>query len=307
MLKLAFKTLPLLLLCACAGVQGGPPKAQDAQESVFKNIEYVPGGGERNKLDVYIPKNAPKPMPVILYIHGGAWVEGSKDGPNYARELLRYGYAVVIANYRYATQAPFPAQIEDCKAAVRWIRANARKYGFDPDRVGATGESAGGHLCSMLAVTGSTKKFDKGPNLDQRSEIQAGVSLFGAEDLSYDTLKKEIDEAKLPPDRAKWAMNCVTTFLGGDPARNPEKAKAASPASYVSAKAAPLLVIHGKKDDTVPYVQSVEFVDALKEAGADARLILVEGLGHSWGDALADGRAEEALAFLNARLKKARN
>ncbi len=295
------KAAPLLLLCVCAGVEGAPPKPQDVQESVFKNIEYVPGGGERNKLDVYVPKNAPKPMPVILYIHGGAGVEGSKDAPSYARELLRYGYAVVATNYRYSSQAPFPAQIEDCKAAVRWIRANARKYGFDPKRVGATGDSAGGSLCSMLAVTGSTKKFDKGPNLDQKSEIQAALILFGAE--NYETLKKEMDEAKLPPDCVKWAMNCVAIFLGGDPAGNPQKAKEASSVSYVSSKSAPTLVIHGKNDDIVPYAQSVGFVDALKKAGAETKLILVDGMGHSWQQAFADGRAEESLAFLDSHLK----
>jgi len=273
-------------------------------ESVVRDVEYVPGGGIRNTLDVYVPKNAPKPLPTVLYLHGGGWTEGDKDGASYARELVKHGYAVVAANYRYSTQAPFPAQLEDCKAAVRWIRANAGSYGFDPDRIGATGDSAGGHLTALLATTGGAKAYDKGPNLGQRSDVQAALVLYGPENLVYQTMKKDFEKVGVGKDKAQWAFDCASKLLGADPSKNLAKAKDASPFFHISAKTAPLMAIHGKEDVVVPYPQSVDFIEALKKAGVESKLILVEGMGHGpAGKCFENGRAEEALEFLDAHLK----
>jgi len=289
-------------LLASLGALAQAPGSQE--ESVTRDVEYIPGGGIRTMLDVYVPKNAPKPLPTVLYLHGGGWTEGSKEGASYARELVKHGYAVVAANYRYSTQAPFPAQLEDCKAAVRWIRANAGSYGFDPERIGVTGDSAGGHLSALLATTGGSKTYDKGPNLGQRSDVQAALVLYGPENLVFQTMKKDFEKIGVGKDRAQWAFDCASKLLGADPSKNLAKAKDASPFFHISAKTAPIMAIHGKKDVVVPYTQSVDFVDALKKAGVEAKLILIENMGHSpAGECFENGRAEEALEFLDSHLK----
>ena len=125
---------------------------------VLRDLEYVPGGHERNRLDLYLPEKAARPRPVILYVHGGGWQGGDKsNGP--ALRFASKGYAVASMNYRFSQHATFPAQIYDCKAAVRWLRANARKYGLDADHIGAWGGSAGGHLVALLGTTAGSRSW----------------------------------------------------------------------------------------------------------------------------------------------------
>lgn len=156
------------------------PPAPNVPEGakVVRDLEYARVGEKKLLLDLYLPEKAESPLPVIVGIHGGGWANGNKAGGQ-GSWLARHGYAVAVINYRFSGEAIFPAQIEDCKAAVRWLRAHARKYNLDPERFGATGHSAGGHLTSLLATAGDAKEFDKGDYLEVSSRIQAACPSAG--------------------------------------------------------------------------------------------------------------------------------
>ena len=150
--------------------------------SVYRDVAYVTDGHERQKLDLYIPYSESK-CPLIIWVHGGAWYAGSKD--DYAPlDYLSDGYAVASINYRLSQHGLFPAQIEDCKAAVRWLHAHAENYNLDPDHFGAWGTSAGGHLAALLGTTADVTLFDIGENLNKSSAVQAVVDYFGPTDFS---------------------------------------------------------------------------------------------------------------------------
>jgi acetyl esterase/lipase len=244
---------------------------------VERDLAYGPH--ERNKLDIYLPPGD-GPKPLLIWVHGGAWMAGSKNDGNPALRFLDKGYAVAAINYRFSNQAKFPAQIEDCKAAVRWLRANAKKYQFEPDHFGAIGASAGGHLVALLGTAGGAKELDgpsDKPNIPSR--VQAVSDIFGPTDFSkeaeqslpnsaFDRTKPDCPEAKL---------------IGGPLAENPDKVKRANPITYIDKNCPPFLIIHGDKDNVVPVGQSRMLDDALKAAGIESTLIVVSGAGHGPG------------------------
>jgi acetyl esterase/lipase len=247
-----------------------PPDTLDLPAGVrrLRDLEYVPGGHERQKLDLYLPEKAPGPLPIIVWVHGGGWKDGNKDWRR-AVPLVPKGYAVANINYRLSQHAVFPAQIEDCKAAVRWLRANAKKFGLDPDHIGAWGPSAGGHLVALLGTTGGIKELEgTGGNLDQSSRVQCVVDWFGPTDLA--TMGGRYDK----PDSS------VARLIGGPVQKNKEKAAKASPLHYVTKDAAPFLIMHGDQDDVVPLAQSVKLAEALKRAGVEVALQVYKGSGH---------------------------
>jgi acetyl esterase/lipase len=247
--------------------------AQAAGVKVLKDLPYVENGHARHKLDLYLPQDAlleknTAPLPVVVWIHGGAWWAGSKDGCP-AAWLSSKGYAVASINYRLSQHAVFPAQIEDCKAAIRWLRANAGKYHLDADHIGVWGASAGGHLVAMLGTTGDAKDLEgKGGNADQSSRVQCVVDWFGPTDLIRITEK---DDKPGGP---------VAKLLGGTVHDKREKAKKASPFYYVDKNSAPFLIMHGDKDNLVPLKQSEILEEALKKAGVEAKLDVVKDNGH---------------------------
>jgi len=230
---------------------------------LLRDLEYVPGGHERNRLDLYLPEKAARPLPVILFVHGGGWQRGDKTNTPAGRFATK-GYAVAAINYRFSQHAIFPAQIHDCKAAIRWLRANARKYGLDPDHIGAWGASAGGHLVALLGTTAGVKELEgPGGNAEQSSRVQAAVDWDGPTDFL--TIGAKATRSNL---------------LGGDPQTNKEEARKASPTTYVSRDAAPFLIMHGDQDKTVPLSQSEMLADALKKAGADVTFVVLKGGRH---------------------------
>ncbi len=265
----------LISLLAWGNLASGqePPKlpgTSDLPPGVrwLRDLEYVPGGHERQKLDLYLPEMASGPLPVIVWVHGGGWYEGNKDWRR-AVPLVPKGYAVANINYRLSQHAVFPAQLEDCKAAVRWLRANAKKYGLDPDHIGAWGTSAGGHLVALLGTTGGVKELEgTGGNLDQSSRVQCVVDWFGPTDLA--TMGGRYDE----PDSS------VARLIGGPVQKNKEKAAKASPVTYVTKDAAPFLIMHGDQDDVVPLAQSMKLAQALKRAGVEVTFQVYKGSGH---------------------------
>ena len=272
---------------------GAPAFAQQSKlpdgVKVLRDLEYVPGGHERQKLDLYLPEKADGPLPVVVWVHGGAWKQGSKSGcPGIY--LAAKGYAVASVGYRLSQHAVFPAQIEDCKAAIRWLRANAKKYNLDPEHVGAWGGSAGGHLVALLGTTAGMKELEgKDGNLDQSSKVQCVVDWFGPTDFR--------DNKSTDPKGA------VAELLGGLPSKETEKARLASPLAHVSKDSAPFLIVHGDKDTTVRMSQSESLEEALKKAGVPVTLIKLEGAGHSGPEFRTPEQQKRIEEFFNRYLK----
>jgi acetyl esterase/lipase len=227
------------------------------------NVPYVNGGGPQQQLDLYIPTQK-KNMPLVVYVHGGGWEHGDKAGdslnPNNL-QLLWDGYAMASINYRLAPAAIWPAQIQDCKAAIRWLRAHAQEYGYDANRIGVIGESAGGQLVAMLGTTSGSKTFDVGENLDSSSDVTCAVDLFGPTDFTV--------------------LEGNFSFLGGPTKDHLDLARSASPVNYVHCEEPPILVVHGTRDQLVPYIQAELLVDAMDKAGAPYYFHTVVGGGHN--------------------------
>jgi len=245
---------------------------------VLSDLEYVPGGHERNKLDLYLPWQVGRegqissPLPLIVWVHGGAWMGGNKKNCP-ARRFVRRGYAVASINYRLSQHAIFPAQLEDCKAAIRWLRANSKLYGLDAKRIGVWGSSAGGHLVALLGTTGDVKGFDKGGNVKFSSRVQAVCDYFGPTDFTeiWRFPSKIRHDAPDSPE---------SKLIGGPVLENKEACRRVNPITYVTKDDPPFLIVHGDKDLTVPHNQSELLYEALKKAGVEVRFHTVKGGGH---------------------------
>ncbi|MGA3169944.1 MAG: alpha/beta hydrolase [Chthoniobacteraceae bacterium] len=248
-----------------------PGGAFAAPNRVLLNIPYVPNGSPGQRLDLYLPAQPGPPSPLVVWIHGGAWRAGSKDVCP-ARILVPFGYAAASIEYRFSQEAVFPAQIEDCKAAIRWLRAHAAEYNIDPARIGVWGASAGGHLVAMLGVTGNIRDFDVGANLNESSAVQCVVDYFGPVDfLHYG-----------PPGKVNLdgLDSAVDELLGGPVAADQARARRASPVYYVTGHEPPFLILQGDRDPLVPYQQSQELEAVLLKAGDQATLKMIPGAGH---------------------------
>ncbi|MEP6671582.1 MAG: alpha/beta hydrolase [Chthoniobacter sp.] len=263
--------LPLAVQAQQTAAADRPKELPDDAKALM-DLSYVENGHARQKLDLYLPAQ-PK-GPLLVWIHGGGWRGGSKDKPP-GLALVKNGVAVASVEYRFSQDAVFPAQIEDCKAAIRWLRAHAKEYGYRDDMVAAWGASAGGHLVALLAVTGKTHDFDVGANLDQSSAIQCGLDWFGPSDFpAYDPDLPE------PMVQRENPESVIALLFGGPVSQKLELAKRASPVTWVTKDAAPLLIMQGTKDPLVPFDQSQRLYDKLKAAGADVTLDVIEGAGH---------------------------
>ncbi|MHB1356260.1 MAG: alpha/beta hydrolase fold domain-containing protein [Anaerolineae bacterium] len=237
------------------------------------DIVYGRANGFELLLDLYLPKAPIRAVPIIVYIHGGGWSGLDKTWCPYAMRMLDQEYAVASINYRLSNLAAFPAQLHDCKAAVRWLRAHAGEYHLDGDHIGAWGDSAGGHLSAMLGVTGNHPEMEgESGTPGVSSAVQAVCDWYGPGDLEH--LGNPSD-----PD---WqdAKSWVGCFIGGAPASNRDRLKAASPVTYVSKDAAPFLIMHGDHDTSVLLSQSIYLYEALWLAGADVELYVVRGGDH---------------------------
>jgi acetyl esterase/lipase len=240
---------------------------------VFRDMWYVTNGHERQKLDLYIPETDEK-LPLIIWIHGGAWMAGNKD-MGVPVDYLEDGYAVASINYRLSRHAIFPAQIQDCKAAVRRLRSVADKLNIDPNRFGAWGPSAGGHLVAMLGTAGDVNEFEVGENLEYSSKVQAVADYFGPTDLL------QMDDHRLPNGMIHNDPNSPESLLvGGNIQDNKDKVAKANPITYVSKDDPPFLIVHGDRDPLVPHHQSVLLEAALKKAGVLVTFYTVKGAGH---------------------------
>ena len=265
----------------------------------LRDIAYVTNGHERQKLDLFIPPGATSSLPLIIWVHGGAWRGGSKEHCPALRYLER-GYAVASINYRLSQHAIFPAQIEDCKAAVRWLRLHAKENNLDPNRFGAWGISAGGHLVALLGTSGDVKGLDAGENLNVSSRVQAVVDFFGPTDFTQ--------MSKFSPRNAPFDHDAADSpesrLIGGAIQQHKDKAATANPITYVSKNDPPFLIMHGDEDNLVPYQQSELLCEALQNAGVPVTLKIIEGAGHGFGGAEIDAQVAE---FLDKHLKRVRD
>jgi len=242
--------------------------------TAYRDLAYVTNGHERQKLDLYLPEQGEN-LPLLIWVHGGAFRMGSKESNQLPFDYLVEGYALASLNYRLSQHAIFPAQIEDCKAAVRWLRAHAARYRLNPDCFLTWGPSAGGHLVTMLGVTGQVTEFDVGENLHLSSRVQAVVDYFGPTDFL------QMDAQRLPDGMLHDAPDSPESALVGGPIQeNKDKVARTNPITYVTADTPPFLVVHGDQDPLVPYGQSVILVEALQKAGVDVTFYAVEGAGH---------------------------
>jgi acetyl esterase/lipase len=245
----------------------------------MRDLEYAKVDGTALLLDLFVPEKADAPLPLIVWIHGGAWQSGDKAGCP-ALGQLRRGYAVASINYRLSQQAIFPAQIHDCKAAIRWLRAHAKEYNIDPQRIGVWGSSAGGHLVALVGTSGNVKELEGAEgNLDQSSRVQAVCDWFGPTDF-LQIAAHMLPGAKMEHDTAN---SPESKLVGGPIQENKEKAAKASPITYVSKDDPPFLIMHGDKDILVPIHQSQLLTEALKKAGVEVTFKAIEGAGHGFG------------------------
>lgn len=240
--------------------------------TVLLDLDYVTNAHERQRLDLYLPSG--DNLPLVIWIHGGAWLMGSKDDM-VPLSLLSKGYAIASINYRLSTHAIFPAQIEDCKSAIRWLRANADKYRLDPNRFGVMGASAGGHLAVMVGTTGDVKEFDVGENLNYSSKVQCVVDLFGPTDfIQMDDYRLRDGQIHNLPDSPE------SLLVGGNIQENKDKVAKANPITYITKDAPPFLIIHGDSDPLVPHHQSILLEQALSNVGVPVKFHTVKNGGH---------------------------
>jgi len=284
-----------LAIAALSGATAQPGTAlgqrmmEVADATIHRDLVYKTVNGAVLTLDLYCPEKFSGALPVIIYIHGGGWRRGRKEKCP-AVGLVQDGYAVASIDYRLTSTALFPAQIEDCKAAVRWLRANAAKYNLDADRIGVWGHSAGGHLAALLGTSGGVPELEgSGDNMQYSSQVQAVCDSAGPTDLLAMT--------NLGPKRTF----AIEGLLGGPLEKDKAKAIAASPIHYVSKDDPPFLIVHGEGDRTVPVEQSQRLYEELRKAGVNATLKILPHVGHQ---AVLMDAVKDAEVFFDATLKK---
>jgi acetyl esterase/lipase len=277
-----------------------PSLAADEGRRVIADVQYARVGDRPLLLDLHLPalkKDSPDKPRLIVWVHGGAWRSGSrKDMP--LGGLIDRGYAVASVDYRLSTDARFPAQIHDIKAAIRFLRAKAADYGYDAAKVTVAGNSAGGHLAALVGVTNGHKELEGtvGDHLDQKSDVQAIVSLYGMSNLT--TIL-----AQSTPHGLSVRVPALQLLLGAQPEEVPDLAKLASPVFHVDERDPPLLLIHGDQDPQAPINQSHELqgrYDALK---LPHRFVVLHGSKHGGPEFTDAERCDLIAAFLEEHLK----
>src|SRR6266581_2122923 len=293
-------TLAIAALCGATAQPGtalGQRMMEVADATIQRDLVYKRVNGAVLTLDLYCPEKVSGPAPVIVWVHGGGWRTGGKKRCP-AVALVPDGYAVASIDYRLSSTAPFPAQIEDCKAAVRWLRANASTYHLDPDHIGAWGHSAGGHLAALLGTSGGVRELEgTGDNMSYSSRVQAVCDVAGPSDLVR--LYQEASQSR--GGKSGKVMSDVAALVGSSAEQNVTTSTAASPIHYVSKDDPPFLIIHGENDTTIPVTQAESFAAALKAAGVETTLEIANGRGHGAGGPKSQPMIK---AFFDKYLKK---
>ena len=285
-----------LTLPGCVLLRRLQPARQGPAGPPLHNVVYGHASGRALTLDMYLPVDAEnvRVRPVVMFLHGGGWKVGDKsEVADYVDLYTTAGYAVASVNYRLSGVARFPAQIFDAKTAVRWVRANAGKYGIDPKRVGVLGLSAGGHLAALLGTSEGVKALEdlSEGNPNESSRVQAVVDVSGPIDLTI-------------PTHSLIGKISINGLFGGTAQQHPELAKLGNPALYATSDDAPTLLIYGDKDDLVLPVNATILADALHKVGVEAEILTVHGGKHV---PFFDPQQQAALDFFGEHLSGGKN
>ncbi len=252
---------------------------------VLRDISYIKDqtqpAVENQLLDLYIPTKSYPLIPLVVFIHGGAWLQGDKsEAKDIGLLLAQNGFAVASLNYRLSSQAQYPAQLEDCQKAIAFLRSKAHDYGYNPDRIGVWGVSAGGHLAALLGTLSGDHSGDTAQSdLEKASQVQAVCDWCGLTNLN--SVKGQAgSRTRIDYDTADGP---VAKLLGGLPSDKAKLATEASPITYVSKSDPPFLIVHGDIDDLVPFAQSEELAEKLQKSGVPSKLVAVRGAGHQLG------------------------
>lgn len=260
----------LLAVCVPAALRADEVRSQ----RIFKDVVYAELSDQSLKLDLYLPE-LKKNAPLVVWIHGGGWRRGSRNNLP-VKSITQHGFALASISYRFTDKAIFPAQIHDCKGAVRWLRANADRYGYNKDWIAAAGSSAGGHLALLMGTSGGVAELEGnvGGNLQHSSSVQAVIDYFGPSDF--------VLRGETQPERAYTDKSGSFALMGGVQGKrlDQEIEKFASPVSYVTADDPPLLIFHGSSDRTVLMDQSERIAKLYADAGLSVELVVLEGAGH---------------------------
>jgi acetyl esterase/lipase len=269
-------------------------RAADKADVEYKpDITYATVDGEELQLDLATPAGLDHPVPAIVVIHGGGWSGGKRqDMAPIAKLIAAHGYVAPTISYRLAPKHRFPAQIEDVKAAVRYLRANAKELNIDPKRIGATGISAGGHLSMMLGTMDSGDGLEgEGGNADQPSKVQAVVNIVGPVNLVID-------------EYTPTQNGILTAFLGGPPKEKVDDCRRASPITYINKGDAPMLSFFGTDDPLIQYDQAFQLTTALDDADVPGRVELLLGASHGWVGPELTRTTDAMMSFFDEHLKK---
>jgi len=279
--------------------------AADAPIDLHRDVVYGRTGEIDLTLDIARPAALPDRAPAVLLFHGGGWAAGRKERLDHLVTFLAgQGYVAATVGYRLAPRHPWPAQIEDAKCAVRWLRANAKTWGVDPERVAALGFSAGAHLAMLLGTMEAQDGLQGDAGYpEQESKVEAVISFFGPTELGGVTPGARAE--KLSPERLREeiAGRILGGLLGAKFREDPKKA---SPLTYVSPGDAPMLLVQGTRDPLVPYSNATRMMDALTKAKVPGEVLFWLGLGHGWGDPHFTDSVEIALRFLDRQFRPQR-
>jgi acetyl esterase/lipase len=291
-----FAIIPVLEL-AQAGPNEPPAKAWAVEPGVRRDVEYARVGEHSLKLDFHPAANAARPAPLLIYVHGGAWRGGSKDHPPVAA-LTEKGFALASVEYRLTPVAPFPANVHDLKAAIRFLRARAAEFGCDPKRFVIVGSSAGGHLAALVGVSNGHPELEGevGGHRGVSSDVQAIVSFYGAANL-------QTILGQSTPHGLSVRVPALQLLLGGQPDEQPALAQLASPVTHVDAHDPPLLLLHGDADPQMPIEQSRELLAAYQRARRPVEFVVLPGGVHGGKEFYDAERLALVEKFLRERLR----
>lgn len=248
---------------------------------VYNNIPYTSNPHHRQYLDLYMPANADtsKPIPLVIWVHGGGWRQGSKIFTGQQTRLVNKSFAVAAINYRLSKHAPYPAQLHDCKAALRYLRKHAANFGIDPDRIGVWGSSAGGHLVALMGTTGDEPAFEGNVGVTGvSSKVQAVNDWYGPTEMfkMYDLLKSQ------EPEGSDLSEFPIPKLFGGMPGEKDDLIKEGSPIFQVDADNPPFLIMHADGDLVVPLEQSTLFQKELDRHNVPNEMHIIDMDKHAF-------------------------
>ena len=285
--------------------QGGPPVAFSVEPN-YKDLVYAPVSATQ-KLDLYLPTTGAGPFPLVINIHGGGFKFGDKGmlSETTGKALLNAGFAVASIDYRLSGEAIFPAAVQDAKAAVRFLRANAAQYNLNPDKVAVFGQSAGGNIAAMVGVTGNISDYDDASlgNAGVSSAVQAVINQYGPTDFLQMDAQAKAQGCSASDQTHNDASSFESAYIGAAIQTVPEQVKKSNPITYISKDTPPFLIQKGDQDCTVPVESTKMLADALSAANLDATYTSLAGAGHGGSQFETDENIALMISFLDKYMK----